>query len=159
MKSQQINFFLSPTEFGQLENLVHNLGFVILSYEVPTPDPCVIPDFSHPLGVKFFALPDQLSFISFIEGKNTFVLDETNSPIISFGQNRMENQKLNRGWFYYLKDNRNNEPKNPEFLKKAQLLFKQFKKTFPDPKLEGYQNFWVSPQAAELHKQGVVLVK
>jgi hypothetical protein len=139
--------------------LVHSLGFVIVEIDSPKAEPIISSHISTPSFFKSLVLADQLPLLIFKPIKDYYSINEWDSPVISLDINRLNENKLSRGRFYFLKETFQNEAKNTEFIKKAQLLFKQFKKTFPDPKLEGYQNFWVSPQAAELHKQGVVLVK
>jgi hypothetical protein len=158
MKSQQINFFLSPDEFGKLSDLVHSLGFVILQYEVSTPEVRILPSLSsinYPR--KVFALTDQLPLVVFKSVNDYYLLNEIDSPVISFSENRLSEQQLNRGRFYFTKETWKAEPKNEAFIKKSQTLFRQFKKTFPDAALEGFAPFWVSPQAAQLHREGYTL--
>jgi hypothetical protein len=69
--------------------------------------------------------------------------------------------KLNRGRLYYTKEIYNGNsslPKSDKFLSMATDLFKWFRKTFKSPKLEGYEDFIVSPSAFQFQKNGGILL-
>jgi hypothetical protein len=123
MKLQQIN---NPSEFEKLVELVHSLGFVIIKPEGANAEVEILPDLSFPRPSKFLVLSDQIDLLVFRAVKDYFVVDQVDSPIIALDQNRLVNQTLQRGRFYFTN-------------------------------LEGFAPFWVSPLAAQLHREGYTL--
>jgi hypothetical protein len=158
MKSSQINFYLNPIEYELLTKMVHDLGFLILAYDAPDNKPKILDQLAVPFCFKYLALAEQLELLYLKKVNDSYIIDQWDSPVISFTQSFIKENKVYRGRFYYLKDQRSYEMKNEEFLKKSELLFKTFKKKFPNAKLEGYEGLWVSPQAAQLQQEGYYLV-
>ncbi len=99
----------------------------------------------------------------FVKAQNYYTIDESNSPVVElpvpFYQNHLE--KLNRGRLYYTKEfylEKTFAPKENQFLNMANDLFKWFRKTFRTDKLDGYEDFIISPSAFQFHQNGGILL-
>lgn len=160
MKSQQINFFLTSSDYAKLPELLQDTEFVLLDYIYSTPkaEAKTFAEIEKTPEV-FFVLNSLLAEVKFRAVKEGFVPDVLESPIISFFKGNFSEKEIQRGRLYFVKDTADGMSKDALFIKKSQAVFRKFKKIYPQGHLEGYKSFYVSENAALLSTNGVTLVK
>lgn len=160
MKSQQINFFLTNTDYAKMPEFLADLGFVVLDYQYAEPKAEDKDFLSTENSMEvFFVLKEQLSAVKFRNAQNGYVPDVLASPIISCFKGNLSENELHRGRLYFVKDTENGILKDKLFIQKSQSLFRKFKTFFCQTHLDGYKMFFVSENAAKMNDNGIVLVK
>lgn len=171
MRTNQINFYLMPEDWEVVEHYLQENGLLLLASPSPTEQLRIVssvnPVSNSELKIHkyYIALKNDEEKIicKFVEKQNFYTIDESNSPVVEilvpFYQNHLD--KLNRGRFYYSKEiyfEKAFTPKDDKFLNMASDLFKWFRKTFKTSKLEGYEDFIISPAVLRFQKNGGMLL-
>ena len=170
MRTNQINFYLLPNDWDLVERYVQEKELMLLASPSPIEQLRIVSSVN-PISSSEFVIhkyyialkSDEEKIIrKFIANQNYYTIDETNSPVVELLIPFYENylNRLNRGRFYYSKEiyfEKTFTPKDDKFLNMANDLFKWFRKTFKTPKLEGYEDFIISPAVLRFHKNGGAL--
>ncbi len=160
-----------PEDWDVLERYIHDNELMLFASPSPTEqlrmvssiNPVSKSDFK--IHKYFIALKNHEEKIicKFVKNQNYYTIDESNSPVVEllvpFYAKHFE--RLNRGRFYYTKETYFEKTftlKDDSFLNMASGFFKWFRKTFKTPKLEGYEDFIISPEALRFHKNGGTLL-
>jgi len=156
-RSKQINFFLTEQELNRLLVYLVNNDWLICENKTPNSSLKRIDSFSEK-GLSFL-VPKGMEnnvVVKFIENQNYYTINTSQSCAIEFYPSKFdaETNTIRRGRLYYefftynLTENDIRKP--DEFLKKADELFKWFKKQFKDAKLPDYKGFFVSSETQKL---------
>ncbi len=168
MKSSQINFFLTKEDIVEIQQYLHDNNVLFLNkYQNQNSiqlENSLLVQIEKPMVALYFVLRSHISDLEkqLIATHNERYIDVIQSNTIEFlrpFQNEKSN-KINAGRFYYIKGYyQNNEliDKPLEFLEAADKFFKWFKKQFKNQKINGLEDFHITPRAAEFYKTGGIL--
>ena len=173
MKSSQINFYLTSDDAEVINSFIRSNDLLIISQPMRSNklefvDSVIdkMRDGKEIQSIKFLVRKEdqELVAIKYIPTQNYYLIDSSNAPVIEFWFPLQKDKNIiRRGRLYYSKDyldktSKTEILKNPEFLNSADTLFKWFRKTFKTPKLEGYEDFIISPEALRFHRNGGTLL-
>jgi len=157
--SSQINFFMMPEDVAELEDYIKKQGLIIVSEQMLTNEPVIMPSLIDPLKLgSFILLPKHLDKLSigFIEKQNKYWVNEMRSPVIEFTKCifKPDEKILKLGRLYFNKTQRSTGSKSiiakdEEFISTAENLFKWFRKHFKNTKINSWHT---TIRASEWHK-------
>lgn len=173
MNSRQINFYLTPEDFMEIEKYLKDHNLLLIGK--PSPDKnllfteSLLSEYSGSIqlrGHKYIIRKEDLDSIvlKYVEAQKHYVVDVMNSPVIEIWCSDIVNNEKKLDRIYYVKESLIKNPltthlKSPEFLKMADEFFKWFRKQFKNAKLQGYENDIVSPACALWVLSGGKLIK
>lgn len=166
MKSSQINFYISPSEFSEIAEYLKNSDISILATPMPTINLMKSDSFSTTTAFNYLCHKNNESQIAnkYIEKQNHYLLDVITSPIIEVIQPRYKNNKrqLKSGRLYYVKEyfdkNGNIEQKTTDFLELTDIFFKWFRKNIKQSKNVKISGFLVSEEVGKLVEKDELLL-
>ncbi len=135
--SRQINFYLHDQDLLLLENYLQKIGFQFIADRMPTPTFIILNSLKRQKSEpqRLLVLANQTDKIQFLTSQTDHRIDQNISPIISVwvGGYHAEKNMFFRGRLFYqthfLQDGEWQKHQE-EFLKKAEQLFKWFKRHF-----------------------------
>jgi len=167
MKSRQINFFVMPDEWEPLENYLKENNLLLIEKEMDSKN--IVPSpLNNGKNRKYIYSPEFKSDIDFysIEETKKYYIRSINSAVIEFGKPYFDKEKnvLRSSRLYYTTGfwNKNDEwqEKPEEFKRMADKLFKWFKKTYKNVKLENWEVFTVTKNVKEkVENEGLLLTQ
>jgi len=137
-----------PQDVAELDKYLNENGWIILADRMPDKKLIIRDKLQNSNSLKsFFCLENQIEQIKceYIPEKNIYWIVEMQSPVVEYIKASFDKNEntIRRGRIYYKKeslsdDEKTIEQRNDEFLHKAEQLFKWFKKTFKNQKINSF---------------------
>jgi hypothetical protein len=144
---RQINFFMMPEDVAELDEQVREMGFLMVADKMPTSEILYLNSLnSKECHDKFLFLEQEKPVIhtKFIEEQNFYWIHPMENPVIEFSPCHLseDGNTLIEGRFFYEIEYFNNKEQlltcSDEFLKKAEKLFRSYKKRFKKYRIKRY---------------------
>ncbi len=165
MKSRQINFFIMPDEWDALENYLIENNLISIASTMADASLSVSSIRDNEL-LKCLVLEKQKNALDIKKiDANTYSINRNHSPVIELRRSfyDTEQQLLRRGRLYYTKGFWNEagewKEKDADFMEAADKLFKWFRKTYKDSKMDDWKGITVTQRVKDRVNEGLILTQ